>query len=87
MEYLKGNYMSVAEAAESLGVSAIRVQQLCQSGRLPAVKFARDWLILEESIKTHAPGKRGPRTNKEKLSGELAGIRAAVAETKRVEGA
>ncbi|MDR1515431.1 MAG: helix-turn-helix domain-containing protein [Synergistaceae bacterium] len=89
MECLQGNYLSVIEAADILGVSAIRVQQLCQSGRLPAVKFARDWLIHEESIRNHAPGKRGPRTNKEKLADELAGIReelAAVAETKKAEG-
>ncbi|MDR1134033.1 MAG: helix-turn-helix domain-containing protein [Synergistaceae bacterium] len=78
MEYLKGNYMSVTETAEALGITAIRVQQLCQSGRLQAVKFARDWMIPEEAIAMRTPGKRGPRTKKEHLSGELAGIRAEI---------
>jgi hypothetical protein len=30
-----------------------------------------------------SPGKRGPRTKKERLSGELAGIRAEIAAAKK----
>jgi excisionase family DNA binding protein len=82
VEYLKGNYMSVTEAAEALGITVIRVQQLCQSGRLQAIKFARDWMIPEEAITMHVPAKRGAKPRKEKLSGELAGIRAEIAASK-----
>ena len=82
MEHLCGTYLSVAEAAELLGITDIRVQQLCQSGRLQAVKFARDWLILEESLTKRTPGKRGPRSKKERLSDELAAIRAALESSK-----
>ena len=37
--------ITTAEAAKRLGISAIRVRQLIASGRLPAVKLGRDWLI------------------------------------------
>jgi excisionase family DNA binding protein len=86
MEYLKGNYMSVTEAAEALGITSIRVQQLCQTGRLQAIKFARDWMIPEEAITMHVPAKRGAKPRKERLEAELADVRAAVSETRRAEG-
>jgi excisionase family DNA binding protein len=82
MENLKGIYLTVSEVAESLGITAIRVQQLCQDGRLGAVKFARDWLIPRASVESYTPGKRGPRTKKERMSDELAGIRAEMANAK-----
>jgi hypothetical protein len=34
------------------------------------------------SVESYTPGKRGPRTKKERLSGELAGIRAELAAAK-----
>jgi excisionase family DNA binding protein len=86
MENLSGTYLTVTEAAKVLKISDIRVQQLCQNGRLSAVKFARDWLIPRASVEGYTPMRRGPRTKKERLSSELEGIRTAIEETKRTEG-
>lgn len=43
-------WMSVAQAAERLGVSAERVRELAASGRLVAAKPARDLLIKSSSV-------------------------------------
>jgi excisionase family DNA binding protein len=84
MENLYGTYITVTEASKILGISDIRVQQLCQSGRLSAIKFARDWLIPRASVESYSPGKRGPRTKKERLSAELDGIREELKHSKEV---
>ena len=39
-------YLTAEEAAAKLGVSPIRIRQLCQSGQIEgAAKFGRAWLI------------------------------------------
>jgi excisionase family DNA binding protein len=82
MENLSGTYLTVTEAAKILKITDIRVQQLCQNGRLSAIKFARDWLIPRASVESYTPGKRGPRTKKERLAEEMAGIRVELAASK-----
>lgn len=48
------------EAAETLGVSLRRVQQLIKSGVIPATKFGRDYLIDEADLsKVRVYAKRG----------------------------
>jgi len=37
--------LDVSSAADRLGLSADRVYQFCRSGRLPARRFGRQWLI------------------------------------------
>lgn len=45
-------YISCADAAEKWGISARRVQKLCEVGRIPgAVKFSRVWLIPKDAEK------------------------------------
>ena len=45
-------YISCAEAAENWGISARRVQKLCEDNRIPsAVKFSRIWLIPKDAEK------------------------------------
>ena len=45
-------YMSCVEAAEKWGISARRVQKLCEDNRKPgAVKFSRVWLIPKDAEK------------------------------------
>jgi len=39
--------LSTAEAAEILGISVKRVQQLCKAGRIPAKRIGRDWVVLK----------------------------------------
>jgi excisionase family DNA binding protein len=42
--------LTTAQAAERLGVTTRRVQQLIKSGRLPAEKFGRDFAIEESDL-------------------------------------
>ena len=45
-------YISCEEAAEKGGISARRVQKLCEDNRIPgAVKFSRVWLIPKDAEK------------------------------------
>lgn len=43
--------ISTKEAAEKLGISVLRVQQLIWQERLPAQKIGRDYVIKEEDLK------------------------------------
>ena len=42
--------LSTKEAAEKLGVSLRRVQQMITEGTLPANKVGRDYVILENDL-------------------------------------
>jgi excisionase family DNA binding protein len=43
--------LTTAEAAERLGISPRRVQQLVKDGRLPAEQFGGSLMIREEDLK------------------------------------
>ncbi|HYP02865.1 MAG TPA: helix-turn-helix domain-containing protein [Pyrinomonadaceae bacterium] len=62
--------LTTQEAAERLGISAIRVRQLISAGRLPAEKFGRDYMIKEEDLELVADRKPGrpPKAKVEKAS-------------------
>ena len=52
--------LSTPEAAEALGVTVARVQQLIWRGRLPAQKVGRDYVIQEsdlEAVKVRPTGR------------------------------
>jgi excisionase family DNA binding protein len=52
--------LGTKDAAEKLGVSLRRVQQLVESGTLPAQKIGRDYLIQEKDLsKVTIHGKAG----------------------------
>lgn len=60
MENHDNEYLNTAATARELGVSKRRVQALINSGRLPARKLARDWLILRvdvELVRERRPGR------------------------------
>lgn len=53
--------------SEKLGISQQRVQALIKSGKLPAEKVGRDWLIDEDDLKKVSERKAGrPPKVKEK---------------------
>lgn len=59
--------MTLVEAAEIAGISAVRLRKLCQEGRIKgARKVGRDWTIsvnLNAKKKiTIKPGSRGPKS-------------------------
>jgi len=43
--------LNSCQAAKALGVSPRRVLAIIKSGRLPAVKVGRDWIILKSDLK------------------------------------
>lgn len=59
--------INTKEAAEKLGVSTLRVQQLIWGGRLPANKIGRDYVIQEADLKLVADRKPG-RPSKEETA-------------------
>ena len=68
MHETRHSYLSSREAAETLGAKQVTVSQLCQHGKLAAVKIANRWLIprgaLEEFAKTYEPRRGRPRTKR-----------------------
>lgn len=53
-------YLSVKQAAESLGVSEARIRQLLRSGRLAGYRAGpREWRV--EGCLRVRPGSRGPK--------------------------
>jgi excisionase family DNA binding protein len=80
---IQNGYITVTEAAKLSGKGIKMIARLCQTGKLPgAEKIGNTWLIPRASVESYTPGRRGPRTKKEKLSGELAGIREELAAAK-----
>jgi excisionase family DNA binding protein len=62
------DYVTVAEAAERLGIHPESVRRLIRMERLPAKKFANSWLIARDVLEQFAsgydrrPGNPGNRT-------------------------
>ncbi len=52
-------FITTSQAAEKLGISQRRVQALITSGRLPAQKIGRDWLIRESDLEVVRERKTG----------------------------
>ena len=64
--------LTTKEAAERLGVTAIRVRQLISEGRLPAEKFGRDYMIKQEDLRLvedRKPGRPSKETGKKSGKG------------------
>ena len=78
------DYVTASEAAKMLGKTSGMIWILCKDGKLPGAKKMGNaaWLIPRASVESYTPGKRGPRTKKERVSDDLAGIRAELANAK-----
>ena len=48
---LRMKILTTKQAAKALKVNDSRVRQLILSGRLPALKLGRDWIIKENDLK------------------------------------
>jgi hypothetical protein len=79
-------YITITEAAQLLSKTVSMIGRLCRSGKFPGAtkKGNAAWLIPRVSVESYSPGKRGPRTKKERLSAELDGIRAEIKNSKEV---
>jgi excisionase family DNA binding protein len=58
--------LTTPEAAERLGITVARVQQLIWKGRLPAQKLGRDYVINEDDLKLVAERRPGRPAKGEK---------------------
>ena len=69
---LTDRYVTSSEAAKVLGASHVTVSQLCQHGKIPALKIANRWLIprdvLDEFAKNYAARPGRPRRIKRKYT-------------------
>jgi excisionase family DNA binding protein len=45
------DFLTTKQVADHLGVTIRRIQALVTSGRLPAQKFGRDYMIKEKDLK------------------------------------
>lgn len=52
-------FLTTKEVADKLGVTIRRVQAMIESGRLPATKFGRDYMIREKDLKLVEDRKAG----------------------------
>jgi hypothetical protein len=77
-------YITITEAAHILDKTVSMIGRLCRAGKLPGAekKGNAAWLIPRASVESYAPGRRGPRTNKEKLTTEIKSIREEIAAAK-----
>ncbi len=48
-------YLSVIQAAVRLGASVTLVRRWCQSGKIPAIKSGKTWIIKEEDLANAPP--------------------------------
>jgi excisionase family DNA binding protein len=55
------NYVSVVEAAETLGVHRETVKRLCREGEIPAGKVHNMWLIHKKALANFASTYNEPR--------------------------
>ncbi|MBA7495699.1 hypothetical protein ES702_06288 [subsurface metagenome] len=51
--------ITIQQAADKLGVSRSRIRQLVLSGKLPAIKYGRDWFICKRDLKLVVNRKTG----------------------------
>jgi excisionase family DNA binding protein len=67
---LKDEILSTVEAAQRLGISAIRIRQLIDSGRLPAKKLGTAFAIRSSDLKLveNRPTGRPPKSKAKKAA-------------------
>ena len=52
-------YLTTKQAGHRLGITDARIRKLILTGRLPAQKIGRDWMIKEEDLQKLVIYKRG----------------------------
>ncbi len=55
-EDIPKNYLSSKEAADKLGYTIQHTRFLMREGKLEAVKFGRDWMVVRESVTEYKAG-------------------------------
>jgi excisionase family DNA binding protein len=62
--------ITTTQAAARLGVDAATARRWCETGRLPATKAGRDWLIAERDLAGFTQPKRGRPRGTQMTKGE-----------------
>ena len=82
-EVLERDYIDGVEAAELLGLSMIRVRELCQQGRFNgAFKFGRSWIIPRSAVLSFQRLPRGPKPKTPRRADDAALLSSALDEAK-----
>jgi excisionase family DNA binding protein len=71
------DYLTTKEAGKRLGVSRPRIHVLIHSGRLPARRFGREWLIKPDDLVNY---QRRPKGNFKLTPEQITRIKARAAE-------
>jgi excisionase family DNA binding protein len=56
---MMGDWMTLVEAAEQLGVSPVTLREQAQKGRLAAVKRGRDWMTTPQAVEEYRTAHKG----------------------------
>jgi excisionase family DNA binding protein len=75
------DYFTTKEASKRLGVSRLRIHVLIHSGRLPAHRFGREWLIKPDDLVNY---QRRPKWNFKLTPEHITRIKAHAAEGARL---
>ena len=87
-DVLESDYIDVPVAARVLGVSGIRVRELCQDGRFRgAFKFGGTWIIPRAAVEGHERLPPGRRPRKSRDAALIDAFRAASGKEADEEGA
>lgn len=65
------DYLTTQQAGEILGVTAQRILALIQSGRLPAQKIGRDWMIARNDLDAFEKRPQGNFTLTAEQAGQI----------------
>ncbi|BCY18677.1 hypothetical protein hrd7_25260 [Leptolinea sp. HRD-7] len=49
------DFISISEAAEKIGASVALIRRWCQTGKMPAVKVGKTWIIKASDVEKHPP--------------------------------
>ncbi|MDR1660398.1 MAG: helix-turn-helix domain-containing protein [Desulfovibrio sp.] len=62
-------FLTTTQAAEIVGVKVRAIQAAISSGRLPAVKMGRDWMLAKTDVEAFAASERKPGPKKKERDG------------------
>jgi excisionase family DNA binding protein len=55
------DFITTQEASKIIGLKVRRIRQMCNEGKLQAVKFGRDWQIERASVEQYAAAHKPKR--------------------------
>jgi excisionase family DNA binding protein len=69
---MMAEFLTTTQAAALVGVKVRAIQAAISSGRLPAVKMGRDWMMSRADVEAFAASERKPGPKKKAKGGTVA---------------